>query len=68
MTTTQADVGTLWEELTARVGAGDRFAGLFAAQPGSGPLVLSAHVAVKGEGEAGGGASTRSKRRCRPAR
>ena len=29
MTVTQADAGTLWEELAARVAAGDRFAGLF---------------------------------------
>ncbi|HLN71561.1 MAG TPA: NADH-quinone oxidoreductase subunit C [Streptosporangiaceae bacterium] len=50
MTTTQADAGTLWDELTARVGAGDRFAGLFAARPGRGPLVLSAHVATAGGG------------------
>jgi formate hydrogenlyase subunit 5 len=46
MTTIQSRA--LWDELTARIGAGDRFAGLFAAQPGGGPLVLSAHVAVPG--------------------
>ena len=67
MTMTQPDVTALWKELQSRVDAGDRFAGLFATKPEGGPLVLSAHVAVKGEGEAGG-ASTRSKRRCRPAR
>jgi formate hydrogenlyase subunit 5 len=48
MTSTQADVGTLWDELTARIGAGDRFAGLFGANSGGGPLVLSAHVATAG--------------------
>ena len=48
MTVTQADVATLWAALTARVGAGDRFAGLFGAQPAGGPLVLSAHVATAG--------------------
>ncbi len=48
MTVTQADVATLWEALTARVGAGDRFAGLSGAQPAGGPLVLSAHVATAG--------------------
>ena len=45
MTVTQADAGTLWEELAARVAAGDRFAGLFATGAGS-ALVLSAHVAT----------------------
>jgi formate hydrogenlyase subunit 5 len=58
MTLAQTDVSTMWEELTSRVGAGDRFAGLFAARTGGGPLVLSAHVTVKGEGEAGGGIDT----------
>jgi formate hydrogenlyase subunit 5 len=48
MTMIQADVGSLWDELTARVGAGDRFAGLFCTRPGRGPLVLSAHVATTG--------------------
>ena len=48
MTMTQADVAALWEALTARVGAGDRFAGLSGAQPAGGPLVLSAHVATAG--------------------
>jgi Ni,Fe-hydrogenase III large subunit len=48
MTVTQADAGTLWEELTARVAAGDRFAGLFGARPAGGPLVLSAHLATAG--------------------
>ena len=42
----------------ARTGAGDRFAGLFGTRPEGGPLVLSAHVAVKGEGKAGGGIDT----------
>jgi formate hydrogenlyase subunit 5 len=52
MTATEADVGTLWEELTTRVGAGERFAGLSGAAsitgPGRGPLVLSAYVATAG--------------------
>ena len=61
MTVTQADAGTLWEELAARVAAGDRFAGLFGASPAGGPLVLSAHLATAG-------GSTHWRRRCRPAR
>ena len=48
MTLTQADAGTPWEELAARVAAGDRFAGLSGYQPEGGPLVLSAHVATAG--------------------
>ena len=48
MTTTQADVSTLWSKLQARVNGGDRFAGLFAARPEGGALVLSAHVATAG--------------------
>jgi hypothetical protein len=58
MTVTQADAGTLREELAARVAAGDRFAGLSGARPAGGPLVLSALVAVKREGEVGGGIDT----------
>ena len=58
MTITQQPVTALWKELQSRVDAGDRFAGLFATKPEGGPLVLSAHVAVKGEGEAGGGIDT----------
>ena len=58
MTITQPAVTALWKELQSRVGAGDRFAGLFATKPEGGALVLSAHVAVKGEGEAGGGIDT----------
>ncbi len=58
MTITQQDVTALWDELLARTGAGDRFAGLFGTKPEGGPLVLSAHVAVKGEGEVGGGIDT----------
>jgi formate hydrogenlyase subunit 5 len=58
MTVIQPDVTALWKELRSRVDAGDRFAGLFATKPEGGPLVLSAHVAVKGEGEAGGGIDT----------
>jgi formate hydrogenlyase subunit 5 len=48
MTMAQTDVSTLWTELTSRVGAGDRFAGLFATRVEGGPLVLSAHVATAG--------------------
>jgi len=48
MTITQADAGTLWQELTSRVNGGDRFAGLFASRSEGGPLVLSAHVATPG--------------------
>ena len=58
MTITQQDVTALWQELTARVDAGDRFAGLFATSIEGGALILSAHVAVKGEGKAGGGIDT----------
>ena len=58
MTMTQPGVAALWDELCSRVSTGDRFAGLFAAAPEGGPLVLSAHLAVKGEGEAGGGIDT----------
>jgi Ni,Fe-hydrogenase III large subunit len=56
ITLTEAQVERLWEKLDARVAAGDRFAGLFAAVrpwPPMGPdrtplLVLSAQLAVKG--------------------
>ena len=59
MTTTQPDVDALWKDLEARVAAGDRFAGLFATRIADhAPVTLSAHVAVKGEGEAGGGVDT----------
>jgi formate hydrogenlyase subunit 5 len=58
MTMTEPGVAALWDELCSRVNRGDRFAGLFAAAPEGGPLVLSAHLAVKGEGEAGGGIDT----------
>jgi hypothetical protein len=44
--------------LAARVASGDRFAGLSGSRSEGGPLVLSALVAVKGEGEAGGGIDT----------
>jgi Ni,Fe-hydrogenase III large subunit len=55
MTTTGPDVQALWQDLEARVAEGGRFAGLFAAQAADhGPVTLSAHLAVKGEGEAGG--------------
>jgi formate hydrogenlyase subunit 5 len=59
MTTTEADVQALWKDLEARVVAGDRFAGLFATRIADhAPVALSAHVAVKGEGEAGGDIDT----------
>ena len=58
MTITQPDVTALWKEVQSRVDAGDRFAGLFATKPEGRALVLSAHVAVKGGGEAGGGIDT----------
>ncbi len=56
LTLTEAEVERLWEKLEARVAAGDRFAGLFAAVrpwPPAGPdrmpvLVLSAQLAVMG--------------------
>ena len=58
-TITQPDVLALWQELESRVAAGDRFAGLFAARGADHNLVtLSAHLAVKGEGEVGGDIDT----------
>ncbi len=48
MTMTQTHISTLAKELESRVGAGDRFAGLFATKPDGGSLVLSAHVATAG--------------------
>jgi Ni,Fe-hydrogenase III large subunit len=49
MTMTQPDVLALWQELEARVAAGDRFAGLFATVATHGQAVtLSAHVATAG--------------------
>jgi formate hydrogenlyase subunit 5 len=48
MTMTRPGVTALWDELCARIHSGDRFAGLFATKPDSGPLVLSAHVATAG--------------------
>ena len=58
MTITQPGVTALWDELCSRLNRGDRFADLFAIKPEGGTLVLSAHLAVKGEGEAGGGIDT----------
>ena len=58
MTITHQDVTALWQELVSRVDAGDRFAGLSATRTEGGALILSAHVAVKEEGEAGGGIDT----------
>jgi formate hydrogenlyase subunit 5 len=46
VTMTQTHISTLAKELESRVGAGDRFAGLFATRPDGGSLVLSAHVAT----------------------
>jgi len=58
-TMTQPDVLALWKELESRVAAGDRFAGLFATRIADrDPVTLSAHVAVKGKGEAGGDVDT----------
>jgi formate hydrogenlyase subunit 5 len=48
MTTTQANVSTLWNELESRVNGADRFAGLFATRPEGAALVLSVHVATAG--------------------
>jgi formate hydrogenlyase subunit 5 len=48
MTITRSDVTALWDELLARTGAGDRFAGLFGTELEGGALVLSAHVATAG--------------------
>ena len=48
MTMTQTHISTLAKELEFRVGAGDRFAGLFATKPDGASLVLSAHVATAG--------------------
>ena len=57
ITVTERSAAALREALQARVARGDRFAGVFAARRGGG-ITLSAHVAVKGEGEAGGGIDT----------
>jgi formate hydrogenlyase subunit 5 len=54
LTVTEPSVSALWDALESRVARGGRFAGVFAARRG-GTVTLSAHVAVKGEGEAGGG-------------
>jgi formate hydrogenlyase subunit 5 len=62
ITSTEPDVAALRDALTERIARGERFAGLFAArreQPGrSATVTLSAQVAVKGDGEAGGGIDT----------
>ena len=57
ITSTEPGVAALWDALAARTGRGERFAGLSATQQ-NGAVTLSAHVAVKGEGEAGGGIDT----------
>jgi formate hydrogenlyase subunit 5 len=50
MTMIEPGVRALWAALEARVTAGDRFAGLFAAPAGEGQgVVLSAHVATAGD-------------------
>jgi Ni,Fe-hydrogenase III large subunit len=59
MTMTQPDVRALWKEVESRVAAGHRFAGLSAARAADHNVVtLSAYLAVKGEGEAGGDVDT----------
>jgi formate hydrogenlyase subunit 5 len=57
MTITQPGVTALWDELCSRITRGDRFAGLFATKSEGGPLILSAHLAVKGEEEVRGAIS-----------
>src|ERR1700743_2551380 len=47
LSSTEPDVGALWDALESRVAGGGRFAGLFASRRG-GALTLSAHVAVPG--------------------
>jgi formate hydrogenlyase subunit 5 len=54
VTVIEPSVAALWDALESRVARGARFAGLFAARRGD-TVTLSAHIAVKGEGEAGGG-------------
>jgi formate hydrogenlyase subunit 5 len=45
----QPGVKALWDDVESRVGAGDRFAGLFATKPAeTAPLTLSVHVATAG--------------------
>ena len=58
ITSTEPTVTALGEALKSRIARGDRFAGLFAAPQEDGGITLSAQVAVKGEGEAGGGIDT----------
>jgi Ni,Fe-hydrogenase III large subunit len=59
MTMIEPDVQALWKDLEARLTAGDRFAGLFAAPVGQGHgVALSAHLAVRGKGEADGDIET----------
>ncbi len=57
ITATQQSATALTEALQARVARGDLFAGVFATRRDGG-ITLSAHVTVKGEGEAGGGIDT----------
>ena len=47
MTVTQADAGTVRDELAARVAAGDRFAGLFGSRSGGRP---AGPVRARGDG------------------
>ena len=50
MTMIESDVPAAWKDLEARVTAGDRFAGLFAARAAEGDAVaLSAHIATAGD-------------------
>ena len=57
ITSTEPSVVALWDALGTRIDRGERFAGLFAARR-NGAITLSAHVAVQGDGETGGGIDT----------
>jgi formate hydrogenlyase subunit 5 len=53
ITSTERSVPALWDAVGARIDRGERLAALSAARR-DGALTLTAHVAVKGDGEAGG--------------
>jgi Ni,Fe-hydrogenase III large subunit len=57
VTSTEPTVAALWDTLIRRIGQGGRFAGLSASRRGD-AVVLTAHVAVRGEGEASGDIET----------
>jgi formate hydrogenlyase subunit 5 len=57
VTSTEPTVAALRESLLARAARGMRFAGMFAARR-DGRITLSAHVAVKGDGDTDGGIDT----------